>query len=182
MNKATIITELRALAAEGMPDEPEVVETPASEEPEEGAKKKKPAPPEPRKNGLLELDYVRRGVHVDVQMAADQVVRGAEILDAEGLQLEAITGVDWIKENELEVVYDFSYTGGECFRVVLRVRIPRDEANIPTLNDVFPSANWHERETYDFFGINFEGHPQLENLLLPEDSDFHPLLKDFKGL
>lgn len=182
MNKATIITELRALAAEGMPDEPEVVEAPAPEEPEEGAKKKKPAPPEPRKNGLLELDYGKRGVHVDVQMTAEQLVRGAEILDGEELQLEAITGVDWIKEKELEVVYDFSYTGGECFRVVLRVRISRDEPNVPTLNDVFPSANWHERETYDFFGINFEGHPQLENLLLPEDSDFHPLLKDFKGL
>jgi NADH-quinone oxidoreductase subunit C len=181
MNKATIITELKALAAEGMPDEPEVVEAPPVEEPEEGAKKKKAAPPEPRKNGLLELDYAKRGVHVDVQMTTDQVVRGAEILDNEGLQLESITGVDWIKEKELEVVYDFSYTGGECFRVVLRVRIPRDEPNIPTLNDVFPSANWHERETYDFFGINFEGHPQLENLLLPEDSDFHPLLKDFKG-
>ena len=182
MNKATIITELRALSAEGMPDEPEVVEPPAPEEPEKGAKKKKAAPPKPRKNGLLEVDYTKRGVHVDVQMTAEQVVRGAGILDAEGMQLEAITGVDWLKEKEMELVYDFSYTGGECFRVVIRVRIPRAEPNIPTLCDVFPSANWHERETYDFFGINFEGHPQLENLLLPENSDFHPLLKDFKGL
>ncbi|MDA3970549.1 MAG: NADH-quinone oxidoreductase subunit C [Desulfobulbaceae bacterium] len=180
MNKATITTQLRALAATGMVDEPETAPAPVVEEVEEGAKKKA-APPAPRKNGLLEVDPARKGVHLDVQLNGDQVVAAAQALDAEGMQLEAITGVDWINDNELELVYDYSYTGGEFFRVVVRARIPRDEPNISTLCDVFPSANWHERETYDFFGINFEGHPQLENLLLPEDSDFHPLLKDFKG-
>ncbi|PLX48372.1 MAG: NADH-quinone oxidoreductase subunit C [Desulfobulbaceae bacterium] len=166
-----------------MPEEPEVaaVAEEAAPEAEEGGKAKKAAPPEPRKNGLLEVDYARRGVHVDVQVAADQVVRAAEIVDAAGMTLEAVTGVDWINDKELEVVYDYAYTGGECFRVVVRARIPRDEANIPTITEVFAGANWHERETFDFFGINFEGHPQLEYLLLPEDCDFHPLLKDFKG-
>ncbi len=183
MNKANVIQELRALASEGMPDEPEVaaVVEQASPEGEEGAAPKKAAPPAPRKNGVLEVDYAGKGVHVDAQVKADQVVRAAQILDEAGMTLEAITGVDWINDKELEVVYDYSYTGGECFRVVVRARIPRDQANIPTISEVFPGANWHERETFDFFGIHFEGHPQLEYLLLPEDCDFHPLLKDFKG-
>ena len=183
MNKTNVIQELKALAAEGMPDEPEVAPAAPEVAPEgeEEAKPKKAAPPEPRKNGLLEVDFAKKGVHVDVQLNSDQVVRAAEIIDAEGLTIEAVTGVDWIKDNEMEVIYDYSYTGGECFRIVVRARIPRDEPTIPTVSEVYPGANWHERETFDFFGINFEGHPQLEYLLLPEDCDFHPLLKDFKG-
>lgn len=183
MNKANVIQELKALASEGMPDEPEVVPVveQAAPEGEKEAKPKKVAPPEPRKNGLLEVDYAARGFHIDAQVNSANVVRAAEILDGAGMTLEAITGVDWINEKELEVVYDYSYTGGECFRVVVRTRIARHEPNIPTISEVFPGANWHERETFDFFGINFEGHPQLEYLLLPEDCDFHPLLKDFKG-
>ncbi len=183
MNKANVIQELKALASEGMPDETEVapVVEPASPEGDQEAKPKKAAPPEPRKNGLLEVDYAVKGVHVDVQINSENVVRAAEILDRAAMTLEAVTGVDWIKDKELEVVYDYSYTGGECLRIVVRARIPRDEPNIPTVSEVFGGANWHERETFDFFGINFEGHPQLEYLLLPEDCDFHPLLKDFKG-
>ncbi|MBU0679818.1 MAG: NADH-quinone oxidoreductase subunit C [Proteobacteria bacterium] len=165
-----------------MPAAPEVAPVaPPAPEGEEGAAPKKAAPPAPRKNGLLEVVYAVKGVHVDVQVAVDQVVRAAQIIDGAGMTLEAITGVDWITDKELEVVYDYSFTGGECFRVVVRTRIPRDQPNIPTISKVFPGANWHERETFDFFGINFEGHPQLEYLLLPEDCDFHPLLKDFKG-
>jgi NADH-quinone oxidoreductase subunit C len=49
-----------------------------------------------------------------------------------------------------------------------------------TISDVVPSANWHERETHDFYGIKFSGHPHLIPILLPEDSVIHPLLKDFK--
>jgi NADH-quinone oxidoreductase subunit C len=44
---------------------------------------------------------------------------------------------------------------------------------------VYPGADWYEREVYDLFGIKFAGHPNLKRLLLPEDADFHPLLKDF---
>lgn len=183
MNKENVIQELQALAAEGMADQPEVASVPPVAGPagEEEAKPKTATPPVPRRNGVLEVEYAVRGVHVDVQIKGDQVVRAAQILDEAGMTLEAITGVDWISDQELEVVYDYSYTGGHCFRVVVRARIPRHEPTIPTVSGVFAGANWHERETFDFFGIHFEGHPQLEYLLLPEDCDFHPLLKDFKG-
>ncbi|MBK8482665.1 MAG: NADH-quinone oxidoreductase subunit C [Proteobacteria bacterium] len=49
----------------------------------------------------------------------------------------------------------------------------------PSLSATYPAANWLEREVFDMFGLRFAGHPQLKRLLLPEDADFHPLLKDF---
>ncbi len=85
------------------------------------------------------------------------------------------------KVDLLEVVYDYNYTGGELCRVVVRCRLERANPEIPTISNVFAGADWHERETHDFFGIKFLGHPDLSPLLLPEDADFHPLLKDFEA-
>lgn len=172
------------LAAEGLPAEELVEEVPeeevqAAEEGEGEAKAKKKEEDAPRENGLLETDYAALGTHIDVQVNPDQVVRAAEILDSEGMTIEMVTGVDWIKENQFEVIYDYSYTGGELFRVLVRARVDRDNPDIPTVSGVFGGANWHERETWDLMGINFVGHPQLERFLLPEDADFHPLRKDF---
>jgi len=105
-------------------------------------------------------------------------VLAAEILDQNGFALDTITGVDWIAQNEMEVVYDYFHPLS-ALRVVVRTRIRRDNPEIPTISPVFPGANWHERETHDFFGIRFSGHPNLTPLLLPEDADYHPLRKDF---
>ena len=81
----------------------------------------------------------------------------------------------------MEVVYDFSRYDFDLCRVVIRTRIPRSNPVVPTITGIYTGANWHERETHDFFGIDFQGHPHLIPLLLPEDADFHPLLKDFKA-
>ncbi len=83
-------------------------------------------------------------------------------------------------EDELEIVYDFNHYTSFC-RLTVRVRVPRSNPQLPTISAIYPGADWHERETHDFFGIKFLGHPNLIPLLLPEDSDFHPLLKDFKA-
>ncbi|WP_243360259.1 NADH-quinone oxidoreductase subunit C [Fundidesulfovibrio terrae] len=82
--------------------------------------------------------------------------------------------------DDLEVVFDFNRYDELC-RVVVRTRTPRDNPRVPTIADIYPAAHWHERETHDFFGVVFTGHPYLVPLLLPEDADFHPLLKDFKA-
>jgi NADH-quinone oxidoreductase subunit C len=147
---------------------------PAAEEPEE------PEEEGPRQNGVLLTDYSKRGTHIDVLCDPDQVVQAAEILDEAGFFLEAITGVDWIKEDRLEVIYDYNQYGEEQCRVVVRTFISRTEPEIASISGVLPAANWHERETHDFYGIKFIGHPYLVPILLPEDADFHPLLKDFK--
>jgi NADH-quinone oxidoreductase subunit C len=124
------------------------------------------------------VDYAAKGYHVEATVAPDQVVPVAEQLDKEGLSLDTITGVDWMAEGQMEVVYDYFHPA-KALRVVVRTRIPRDNPEIATIHKVFPGANWHERETHDFFGIRFLGHPNLTPFLLPEDADYHPLRKDF---
>ena len=150
------------------PEEPESDEPPVSLE-HEG----------PRPFGVMVRSYAARGYHLDVFCAPDQVVAAAELLDGAGFSLEAVTGVDWIKEEQMEVVYDYTITAGRLCRVAVRTRIPRSAPEVPTISHICPGANWHERETHDFFGIKFTGHPYLVPILLPEDADFHPLLKDF---
>ena len=83
-----------------------------------------------------------------------------------------------LPEDEIEVVYDFNHFQSR-HRVVLRVRTPRSQPQVPTIQTIYPIAHWHEREAHDFFGIVFTGHNYLVPLLLPEDADFHPLLKDY---
>ncbi len=148
-------------------------------EPAAPAKEEGPAEEGPRENGVLVTDHAARGTHLDVLCDPDQVVEAAGIMDEAGFFLEAITGVDWIKEDRMEVIYDYNQMGPDPCRVVVRTFIPRANPEIPTISEIHPGANWHERETHDFFGIKFQGHPYLEPLLLPEDADFHPLLKDF---
>ena len=124
------------------------------------------------------VDYAAKGYHADATVAPDQVVFAAEQLDKEGLSLDTITGVDWMAEGQMEVVYDYFHPA-KALRVVVRTRVPRDNPEVATIQKVFPGANWHERETHDFFGIRFLGHPNLTPFLLPEDADYHPLRKDF---
>ncbi|RJX31128.1 MAG: NADH-quinone oxidoreductase subunit C [Desulfurivibrio sp.] len=186
MDRAKIKKELEKLAAEGLPagqpqeEAPVVVQAEGEGEDKAKAKAKKEEDV-PRKNGLIETDYAKRGAHLDVQINPDQVVKAAELLDSEGMTIDMVTGVDWIKEGQFEIIYDYSYTaGGPAFRVVVRARVDRNKPDIPTISHIYGGANWHERETWELLGINFVGHPQLEHFLLPEDADFFPLRKDFK--
>ncbi|WP_078956253.1 NADH-quinone oxidoreductase subunit C [Streptomyces sp. NRRL B-1140] len=64
-------------------------------------------------------------------------------------------------------------------RLLLRTTVPHDAPSLPSAVDVYAGAAWHERETYEMFGIIFEGHPALDHLLLPENFEGHPLRKDF---
>lgn len=64
--------------------------------------------------------------------------------------------------------------------IVLKARLPRTDPAVPSLSAVWPTAAWAERETYDFFGIRFTGHPDLRRMFLPEDWEGHPLRKDYR--
>ncbi|MHA6760676.1 NADH-quinone oxidoreductase subunit C [Streptacidiphilus sp. PAMC 29251] len=68
---------------------------------------------------------------------------------------------------------------GRIRRVLLRTRIPRGAASLPTATGLFAGAGWHERETHEMFGIDFPGHPHLAPLLLPDGFEGHPLRKEF---
>jgi NADH-quinone oxidoreductase subunit C len=126
------------------------------------------------------VDPKAKGYHLDAKVPADQVVAVATVLDQQGFAIDTITGVDWMAAGEMEVVYDF-YHMDAPWHAVMRTRVPRVNPELPTISEVFPGANWHERETHEFFGIRFTGHPNLTPLLLPEDATYHPLRKDFAG-
>ncbi len=92
--------------------------------------------------------------------------------------LSDLTALDFPKENKIQVVYHLqSYTHGHL--IVLKVDLPRDQPSITTMEGVWKVANWFEREAFDLFGINFEGHSDLRRIMLPEDWKGHPLRKDY---
>jgi NADH-quinone oxidoreductase subunit C len=64
-------------------------------------------------------------------------------------------------------------------RLRLKVFVPEDDAVVDTVTDLWKTANWHERETYDLVGVKFAGHPDLRRILLPSDFDGHALRKDY---
>jgi len=83
-----------------------------------------------------------------------------------------------IKPERFEVVINLlSHTKRE--RIRLRVQIPEDEPTLPTLFDMYPGSEALEREVHDLFGINFEGHPDMTRILMPEDWEGYPLRKDY---
>jgi NADH-quinone oxidoreductase subunit C len=124
------------------------------------------------------LDFSRRGLHWEAVLPTERVVEAGCWFAERGFALDTITGLDWLAEGQMEVVYDFFHPV-HFWRAAVRTRVPRAQPELPTLSQVFPGAAWHERETHDFFGIRFVGHPNLTPLLLPEDAQFHPLRKDF---
>lgn len=91
--------------------------------------------------------------------------------------MEFSSGVDY-QEKGFEVVTHL-WSSWHGHHVRLRVPLPAEDPVCPTISDLYPGANWHERETTEMFGIMFEGHPELVKLLLSEEFDGHPLRKDF---
>ncbi|GAB4345029.1 MAG: NADH-quinone oxidoreductase subunit C [Flammeovirgaceae bacterium] len=100
--------------------------------------------------------------------------------------LSCITGIDnGADVRTMEVIYHL-YSIPYNFRLTLKVILERVSLNdgmpeVPTLSFVWKSANWMERETYDMFGIQFVGHPDLRRILLPADWVGYPLRKDYKA-
>jgi NADH-quinone oxidoreductase subunit C len=86
------------------------------------------------------------------------------------------SGVDY--KDRLEVVYHvFSYR--HRHGAVLKVRLPRENPRVATVEGIWNSANWMEREIFDLLGVTFDGHSDLRRILMPEDWPGHPLRKDF---
>ena len=97
--------------------------------------------------------------------------------------LASVEGVDWIKDNKIEVVYHAeSYEEDLRGKLLeIRVMLPRENPHIASVVDVWPNAILLERETWDLMGVEFDGHPDLRRILMPPDWDGPPpLRKDFK--
>jgi NADH-quinone oxidoreductase subunit C len=92
--------------------------------------------------------------------------------------LAELTAVDyWPREPRFELIYLLVSIPNKL-RLRLKVRLHGDDAHVATVCDVWPAANWLEREVWDLFGIPFDGHPDLRRLLMPEDWEGFPLRKD----
>lgn len=131
---------------------------------------------------LGECEALRKEAEAKIKKAVEATAASAaDAPDAsEAAPPEAPAQDPMPQEDELEVVYDFNLYAAR-HRVCLRVRTSRSNPQIHTIAETYPIAHWHEREIHEFFGIVFIGHPYLIPLLLPEDAEYHPLLKDYSA-
>ena len=91
----------------------------------------------------------------------------------------SLCGVDYPgRDPRFEVIYNL-YSIRHRQRLVLNAQVPESDPTIDTVTGIWIGVNWHERETYDMYGITFTGHPDLRRILMPEDWEGHPLRKDY---
>jgi NADH-quinone oxidoreductase subunit C len=117
------------------------------------------------------------------------IVKGEKIVEicqflktTSGLEFDYcldITAIDWPLRKVIEVVFHL-YSLVHRHGLVLKVETDREKPSIATVEGVWKAATWLEREIFDLFGVNFEGHSDLRRILLPDDWVGHPLRKDYK--
>lgn len=92
--------------------------------------------------------------------------------------LANLSALDYVADDLACIVYDlWSFDRRHSFAV--KVFAPRNAPHFPTVVDLWPAANWHEREAFDLMGFNFTGHPDLRRILMADDWEGHPLRKDY---
>ena len=168
------------------PDEPTTEEVP-----EEAASAEEAAEVPPRE--LLDVPALAAIVEpfssTSWVVAADEWVVSVDAADYHGLVTTAkdggfnmfidLCGVDYFRRDpRFEVVLTLVDTATPM-RLRVRVGVAGDQPEIVTVSDLFPGANFYEREAYDLFGIDFPGHPDLSRILLPDEWEGHPLRKDY---
>jgi len=137
----------------------------------------------PQFNEDIERVVVDRG-ELTLHVKADRLFHVAQVLrDNPALRFEMCLGVNGAhypsdKERELHCVYPLlSLTFNR--RIRLEVSVPDAHPHVPSLVELWAGNNWHERETFDMFGIIFDGHPGLTRILMPDDWIGHPQRKDY---
>jgi NADH-quinone oxidoreductase subunit C len=139
----------------------------------------------------VELAERVRARHPDVVLARSEValavdrsglletldwLRGEDDLSLDFLS--SVTATDWPGlEPRFWVAYEL-YSQAHRHRLRVKVGLLEGDARLPSVTSRYPTADWHERETYDFFGIAFDGHPDLRRILLPDGWEGWPLRKD----
>ena len=134
---------------------------------------------------VVQVVYVRPG-RTKILVPPNEIVQVAKFLkdNLEFDHAESVSGTDYPKDNQIEVIYHLSSYSDEKLSshvLALSTRVDRNDSRLPTLIDLFKSTEYHERETFEMLGVYFEGHPRNERFLLPEDwADIPPLRKEFR--
>ena len=131
-------------------------------------------------DSVLNITHIDQDFIVHIKGKAVEKVLGT--LKEEGFNfLSDITAIDNLTLGGFErfvVVYHLlSHNTGE--RISVKAYVPEDQPSISSVESLWKTANWQEREIYDLFGIEFEGHPDLSRIFLPDDYQGHPLRKDY---
>lgn len=116
-----------------------------------------------------------------IRVSADAIADiGLYLRDDEAMGFESLmclSGVDY--PEHLSLVYHL-FSSAHRHKITLKTDLGREDPSLPTVEGVWRVANWHERETYDMFGIVFEGHSDLRRILCPDDWEGWPLRKDYE--
>jgi len=132
--------------------------------------------------GRLNVEPVEFRDQVSLLVQPDQIVSAAQILRDEFQfdMLTFLTAVDYWPElaPRFHIVY-MLYSVPHNANLSLRVPLEGNAPHLPTLEGVYPNANWYEREVWDMFGVRFDGHSDLRRILMPADWQGHPLRKDY---
>ena len=119
--------------------------------------------------------HEKDGFFLEVEAKAKEVEALAKAALEADCFLESITAADFTEG--VQIIYQFN-SFSSVSRTLVRVQLARDES-VSTISSIYDAALWYEREVFDLYGIRFDSHPDLRRILLPEDADFHPLLKDY---
>jgi len=124
---------------------------------------------------ILSRDHQKDGFVLEVIVKGDQVIPVAQAARDADFFLESITAADYTDGPQILYQYNSFTTAA---RVLVRLQLTRDDS-VDSISSIYEAALWYEREVFDFFGIHFDNHPDMRRILLPDDADFHPLLKDY---
>jgi NADH-quinone oxidoreductase subunit C len=118
-----------------------------------------------------------------VVVPREHLRRAAEYLAAEpSLRFSFLSDITTVDRFPIEPRFEVNYhllSLDRRERLRLKVCVAGSDPAVPSVTSVWPTANWHERENFDLFGIRFEGHPDLKRILMPDDWEGHPLRKDY---
>ena len=116
-----------------------------------------------------------------INTSVEEYKKLVESLHSENYEMMVdLTVVDWFRKKEprFEVVVQF-LSISKNQRKTIKVFVDDEDLSIPSITDIYPSANFYEREAFDMFGINFLEHPDLTRILMPDDWNGHPLRKNY---
>ncbi|HKV03771.1 MAG TPA: NADH-quinone oxidoreductase subunit C [Candidatus Acidoferrales bacterium] len=113
----------------------------------------------------------------------EHLLRAAQYLATDAsLKFSFLSDITAVDRFPAEPRFDLNYhllSIERGLRVRLRLRLSGAEPAAPSVTSIWPTANWHERESFDLFGIRFHGHPDLRRILMPDDWEGYPLRKDY---